>query len=110
MVSVLSFPKYELSLISIETGNNLAGMDEFLSRINQHYLNSFKVSYDKFCDLLKVQKSFDHQFGTIILNAKLGAESMSYGPLLFRTQQNYSNPSTIDIHLVAPHYGCPDID
>ena len=109
MVTVLSFPKHELSRVTIGEGHSLIGLDDLLSTINKNYFTSFRDSYDKFCTMLNVRNSFDHEFGTIILNAKLNAESMSYGSLLFRIQQNYSNPSTIDIHLAAPQYGTPDI-
>lgn len=110
MVTVLSFPKHELSRIAIAQGNSLVGLGDLLSTINPTYFAAFKASYDKFCNLLNVQNSFDHQFGTIILNAKLNRQSMSYGSLLFRIQDNFYNPSTIDIHLAAPHYGTPDIN
>lgn len=109
MVTVLSFPKHELSRVTIGEGHSLIGLDDLLSTINKNYFTSFRDSYDKFCNLLNVDNSFDHQFGTIILNAKLNCQSMSYGSLIFRIQENFSCPSTIDIHLTAPHYGTPDI-
>jgi hypothetical protein len=112
LLTWIAVPEWKLqTLVVEEKHNDIKNLNDWIIVVfGQEYFNLFKETYNLFCEKIGRKPSFDHEFGTLVLNAYYQRENfkgMTYGALCSTMYINNSSPNLIEFTICLPHYETP---